>query len=145
MLLLSSANFFSKINLFKSFIQEHYQSVKIMVWIQIRTNILSVLTWVQTVCKGYQQMTKVISSKVKDRHFCDSHLTIGSSEFLWNCTSLTRVTVSVSGALSGVSGSMSPFKYGCIGGGVTRTASSPYTSWATTSWAWSNACSKQRT
>ena len=25
-----------------------------MVWIQIRTDILSVLIWVQTVCKGYQ-------------------------------------------------------------------------------------------
>ena len=25
------------------------------VWIQIRTDILSVLIWVQTVCKGYQQ------------------------------------------------------------------------------------------
>ena len=33
------------------------------VWIQIRTDILSVLIWVQTVCKGYQQTTKVASSK----------------------------------------------------------------------------------
>ena len=32
-----------------------------MIWIQIRTDILSVLIWVQTVCKGYQQMTKVTS------------------------------------------------------------------------------------
>ena len=29
------------------------------VWIQIRPDILSGLIWVQTVCKGYQQMTKV--------------------------------------------------------------------------------------
>ena len=28
-----------------------------VVWIQIRTDILSVLIWVQTVCKGYQQTT----------------------------------------------------------------------------------------
>ena len=33
------------------------------VWIQIRTNILSVLIWVQTVCKGYQQTTKLTASK----------------------------------------------------------------------------------
>ena len=32
------------------------------VWIQIRTNILSVLIWIQTVCKGYKQMTKVATS-----------------------------------------------------------------------------------
>ena len=29
------------------------------IWIQIRPNILSVLIWVQTVCKGYQQTTQV--------------------------------------------------------------------------------------
>ena len=29
------------------------------VWIQIRPNILTGLIWVQTVCKGYQQTTKV--------------------------------------------------------------------------------------
>ena len=33
------------------------------VWIQIMTDILSVLLWVQTVCKGYQQQTKVAASK----------------------------------------------------------------------------------
>ena len=33
------------------------------VWIQIRTDILSVLIWVWTVCKCYQQMTKVATSK----------------------------------------------------------------------------------
>ena len=33
------------------------------VWIQIRTNILSVLIWVQTVFKGYQQTTQITSSK----------------------------------------------------------------------------------
>ena len=34
-----------------------------MVLIQIRMDILSVLIWVQTVCKGYQQMTKIAASK----------------------------------------------------------------------------------
>ena len=34
-----------------------------MVWIQIRTNTLLVLIWPQTVCKGYQQTTKVAASK----------------------------------------------------------------------------------
>ena len=29
------------------------------VWIQIRTDILSLLAWVETVCKGYQSTTKV--------------------------------------------------------------------------------------
>ena len=31
-----------------------------------RTNVLLVLTWVQTVCKGYQQTTKVLNSKRMD-------------------------------------------------------------------------------
>ena len=44
---LLSGDFF-KINIFKNFYQEHYQSV---------------LIWVQTVCKGYQQVTKVATSK----------------------------------------------------------------------------------
>ena len=38
-----------------------------MVWIQIRTDILSVLIWVQTVSKGYQQTTKVATSKKRDK------------------------------------------------------------------------------
>ena len=33
------------------------------VWIQIKTNILLILIWVQTVCKAYQQRTKVTASK----------------------------------------------------------------------------------
>ena len=34
-----------------------------IVWIQIRTYILLVLIWVQTVYNGYQQMTNVTASK----------------------------------------------------------------------------------
>ena len=33
------------------------------VWIQIRTDMMSVLIWVHTVCKGYQETTKVAASK----------------------------------------------------------------------------------
>ena len=35
------------------------------VWIQIRTDVLSVLIWVQTVCKDYQQMTDRARKLVK--------------------------------------------------------------------------------
>ena len=38
-----------------------------MVWIQIRTDILSVLIMDQTVCKGYQQMTTVATSRLRDK------------------------------------------------------------------------------
>ena len=33
------------------------------VWIQIRPDVLFGLIWVQTLCKGYQQMTKVATSR----------------------------------------------------------------------------------
>ena len=49
---------FFKIYFFKKFFQEHYQSVK---WFGSRLGLTffrSVLVWVQTVCKDYQQMTK---------------------------------------------------------------------------------------
>ena len=52
---------FFKINIFKKFFQEHYQSVNSLESDQV--NILLVLIWVQTVCKGYQQMTKLAASK----------------------------------------------------------------------------------
>ena len=32
------------------------------VWIQIRTDILLVLIWIQNVCKGYPNMAKVVTS-----------------------------------------------------------------------------------
>ena len=61
MLLLSSADFFQN---------EPFQKILLgtlfkcqTVWIQIRTDTLSVLIWVQTVCKGYQQTSKVAASK----------------------------------------------------------------------------------
>ena len=38
------------------------------VWIKIRPNILSGLIWVQTVCKGYQQTTKVAPSEKRVKY-----------------------------------------------------------------------------
>ena len=55
---LSSVDFFFKLIFSKKNllgIPSVYQTV----WVQIRLDILSGLIWVQTVCKGYQQMTKV--------------------------------------------------------------------------------------
>ena len=59
--LLSSTDFFQNLPFQKVF-QEHYQSVK-RFWIHIRINVLSVLIWIQTFCKVYQQTTKVAASK----------------------------------------------------------------------------------
>ena len=57
------------------------------VWIQIRPDILSGLVWVQTVCKGYQQMTKVAASwqKVIKNNFLIllSGLNLDLSHFHW--------------------------------------------------------------
>ena len=57
MLLFSHAAFYSKINSFKTLSECQ------MVWIQIRTDILFILIWFQTICKGYQQTTKATASK----------------------------------------------------------------------------------
>ena len=64
---MSSADFFLKVNLFKNLSGTLSENQK--VWIQIRNNILSVLIWDQTVCKGYQQTTKVAARK-KERVKC---------------------------------------------------------------------------
>ena len=58
---LSSVDFF-KIKFFEKFFQEYYQSVA-KNWIQIRPDILSGQIWVQAVCKGYQQATKVTTNR----------------------------------------------------------------------------------
>ena len=67
---LSFADFFSKLTFSKKFFQVHYHCQK--VWIQTRTNIFSVPIWVQTVCKGYQQTTKVATSKERIVQSCFS-------------------------------------------------------------------------
>ena len=62
----SPAEFF-KIYIFKEFFWEYDQCQTLR--IQIRTDILSVLIWVQTVCKGYQQTTKVtVQGKSQGHH-----------------------------------------------------------------------------
>ena len=38
-----------------------------MAWIYIRTQRMSALIWIQTVSKGYQQMTKVFPRKERDK------------------------------------------------------------------------------
>ena len=57
MLLLSSADFIQKEknkNILSGTLSEY-----LTVWIQTMSDVLSVLIWVQTVYKGYQQTTKV--------------------------------------------------------------------------------------
>ena len=55
--------FFSKLTFSKHIFQEHYQSTRQTIWIQIRTDVLSVLKWAQNVCKGYKQTAKVAISR----------------------------------------------------------------------------------
>ena len=57
-----------------------------MVWIQIRTNILSVLMWVQTVCKGYQQMSSVATSIEWTKKTLFSRLTVLVENEISVCT-----------------------------------------------------------
>ena len=67
MSLLPSADFFQN-QFFKKIILSETLSECQTVWIQIRTNIVSVLIWVQTVCKDRQQITKVATSKGRVKH-----------------------------------------------------------------------------
>ena len=55
MLFLSSADFFQN-QLFRKILSGIPSECQIA-WIQIRPNVLLGLTWVQTVCKSYQQTT----------------------------------------------------------------------------------------
>ena len=56
---LSSADFFQ--NHFFRKILSGISSECQTVWIQVKPDILLGLIWVQTVCKGYQQMTLVVN------------------------------------------------------------------------------------
>lgn len=73
-----------------------------------------------------------------------SILTMGSSVFFWNCTRRTRVTFSNSGSTSSSSSTGGTVLRPLTGGGDARRDSSPYTSRATTSWAWSRAWKKMK-
>ena len=64
MLLLSSADFFQN-KLFQKIISGTLSECQ-RVWIQIRTDILSVLIWIQTVCNSYQQMIKVALARKEE-------------------------------------------------------------------------------
>ena len=73
MLLLSSADFFQN---------ELIRKIMIRVLDSLdpfRTNILSVLIWVQTVCKGYQQTIKLTTCKERAKIFAKSDKTAPST------------------------------------------------------------------
>ena len=74
MFLMSSADFF-KSNFLKKNLSGTLAEC-ISVWIQIRTDILFVLNWVETVPKGYKQMTKAMASKEKVAisSFAENHI-----------------------------------------------------------------------
>ena len=63
MLLLSSAEFIQNYLFFKKIISGiDLLSEPHMAWVQIKTNIMSVLIWIQNAGKGFQQMTKVAAT-----------------------------------------------------------------------------------
>ena len=47
--------------------KKNRNTIRVSVWIQIRTDILSVIIWVQTVCKGYQ-LKAATSKKRVNKH-----------------------------------------------------------------------------
>ena len=61
MLLLSFADFFFRITFFENILSETPSECQ-NTWFKIRTDVLSVLIWVQTFCKGYELTTKVSAS-----------------------------------------------------------------------------------
>ena len=77
MIFLLSADFYSKSTFSKNLLgkRSEYQTV----WILIRPDILSGLIWVQTVCKGYQQMKKVATSKERVAFLCRLLITFAKS------------------------------------------------------------------
>ena len=90
--LLTSADFFKKNlqNILSGTLSECQT-----VWIQIRTDILSVLIWVQTLCKGYQQMINVTASKERV-NYCFSELSMGSATILSSKSALGALLFQVS-------------------------------------------------
>ena len=63
MLVLSSADFFSKLTFEINYSRNITRVSNGLDPDHDRRSVLSVLIWVQTFCKGYQQMTKVAASK----------------------------------------------------------------------------------
>ena len=59
-----------------------------MIWIQLKTNILSVLIWILTVCKGYSPLARK-ESRNKGITFtvhghCQYLTILNNGDFLWN-------------------------------------------------------------
>ena len=87
-LLLSSADFFQH-SIFPKIISGTLSECQ-TVWIQIRTDATSVLIWIQTVCKCYQQTTKVAASKerVNIIHYTQSLTqSLSKRQTVWLCRS----------------------------------------------------------
>ena len=61
--------YFFKINFYQKIFQEHFQNAKWFGFRSDRINVLSVLIWVQIVCKGYQQTTKVSACKERGKKY----------------------------------------------------------------------------
>ena len=66
-MLLFSAVFFLKIDFFQKILSGTLSECQ-TVLIQTRTDILLVLIWFQTVCKGYQQTAKLATSKERVKY-----------------------------------------------------------------------------
>ena len=64
----------------------HYVCPK-TVWIQIRTDIMSVLIWVKTVCKCYQQTTKDAGGKERVKGTDEISYFKTGRQFPWNIKS----------------------------------------------------------
>ena len=64
--------FFFQNHFFEIFFQEYHQCQT--VWIQIRSNVMSSLIWVQTVCKGYQQPKLIgrVNNFLNNKFICNS-------------------------------------------------------------------------
>ena len=60
------------------------------VWIQIRTHILCVLSWVQTVCKSYRQMTIVAASEERVKVKKGKH-SVNSKSYLLADPNIVRI------------------------------------------------------
>ena len=95
--LLSSADFQNELKNIQKILSGTLSMCQ-MIWLQIRINILMVLIWVQTVCKGYQQMTK--AGTCKARVDMSEQLSSGATDlnFGWSLHSVYFVHVSNKGS-----------------------------------------------
>ena len=71
------------INLFTQIFPENHQCQKI--WIQVRSNKMLGLIWFQTVCKGYQQTTKVATCRERAENSLKNLCNHKKSSLLFSC------------------------------------------------------------